>query len=79
MSRQALHFGVEEHWIAGTIIRVFNPAKTVADCFKFRNKIGVEVAIEALKESRKTKTTLDELWSAASVRGVTLTVLRSSS
>ena len=68
MSRQALHFGVEEHWIAGTIIRVFNPAKTVADCFKFRNKIGVEVAIEAPKESRKTKkASIDELWAAAKV------------
>jgi predicted transcriptional regulator of viral defense system len=68
MSGQALHFGVEEHPIAGTIIRVFNPAKTVADCFKFRNKIGVEVAIEALKESRKTKkATMDELWAAAKV------------
>jgi len=44
MSGQALDFGVEEHRIAGTIIRVFNPAKTVADCFKFRNKIGIEVA-----------------------------------
>src|ERR1700675_1716837 len=68
MSGQALHFGVEEHRIAGTIIRVFNPAKTVADCFKFRNKIGIEVAIEALKESRKTKkATMDEVWAAAKV------------
>jgi len=68
MSGQALHFGVEEHRIAGTIIRVFNPAKIVPDCFKFRNKIGVEVAIEALKESRKTKkASIDELWAAAKV------------
>jgi hypothetical protein len=37
MSGRALDFGVEEHRIAGTIIRVFNPAKTVADCLKFRN------------------------------------------
>ena len=52
----------------GTIIRVFNPAKTVADCFKFRNKVGIEVAIEALKESRKTKkATMDELSAAAKV------------
>jgi predicted transcriptional regulator of viral defense system len=68
LSGQALHFGVEEHRIAGTIIRVFNPAKTVADCFKFRNKIGIEVAIEALKESGRTKkATMDELWAAAKV------------
>jgi hypothetical protein len=62
------HFGVEEHRIAGTIVRVFNPAKTVADRFKFRNKIGIEVAIEALKESGRTKkATMDELWAAAKV------------
>jgi hypothetical protein len=47
---------------------VFNPAKTVADCFKFRNKIGIEVAIEALKEPCETKkATMDELWAAAKV------------
>jgi predicted transcriptional regulator of viral defense system len=68
MSGQALQFGSTEHKIAGTMIRVFSPAKTVADCFKFRNKIGVDVAIEALKECRRTKkATMDELWAAAKV------------
>lgn len=36
-------------------MRVFNPAKTIADCFKFRNQIGKDVAIEALKEGIRTK------------------------
>jgi predicted transcriptional regulator of viral defense system len=68
MSGRALHFGPEEHKISGTILRVFSPAKTVADCFKFRNKIGVDVAIEALKECRRMKkATMDELWEAAKV------------
>ena len=68
MSGQALHFGIKEHKIAGTMLRVFSPAKTVADCFKFRNKIGVNVAIEALKECQRTKkATMDELWAAAKV------------
>jgi predicted transcriptional regulator of viral defense system len=68
MSGQALHFGIKEHKMAGIMLRVFNPAKTVADCFKFRNKIGVDVAIEALKECRRTKkATMDELWAAAKV------------
>jgi predicted transcriptional regulator of viral defense system len=68
MSGQALQFGITEHNIAGTMIRVFSPAKTVADCFKFRNKIGVDVAIEALKECRRTKkATMDEIWAAAKV------------
>lgn len=41
--------GIEEHKIAGHQIRVYSLARTVADCFKFRNKIGVDVAREALK------------------------------
>jgi predicted transcriptional regulator of viral defense system len=43
-------------------VRVFNPAKTVADCFKFRNKIGLDVAIEALREGwRDRRFTIEEL------------------
>src|ERR1700674_6104958 len=72
MSGQALRFGIKEHRIAGAMLRVFSPAKTVADCFKFRNKIGVDVAIEALKESRRTKkATMDEIWAAARICRVT--------
>jgi predicted transcriptional regulator of viral defense system len=68
MSGPTLHFGVNEHTISGATLRVFNPAKTVADCFKFRNKIGLDVAIEALKESRRLKkVSMDELWAAAKV------------
>jgi hypothetical protein len=54
--------------VSGAVLRVFTPAKTVADCFKFRNKIGLEVAIEALKECRRSKKgTMDELWAAAKI------------
>ena len=43
-------------------MRVYNPAKTVADCFKFRNKVGLDVALEALKEGRRSRRfTADEL------------------
>jgi predicted transcriptional regulator of viral defense system len=42
--------GVEEHNVGGVRIRVYSAAKTVADCFKFRNKIGIDVAVEALKD-----------------------------
>jgi hypothetical protein len=42
------------------------PAKTIADCFKFRNQIGLDVAMEALRETlRARKATVDELWKAA--------------
>ena len=45
-SPSTLAFGVEERPIGGAVVRVFHPAKTVADCFKFRNKIGLDVALE---------------------------------
>ncbi|WP_233200268.1 hypothetical protein [Blastopirellula marina] len=49
-------------------MRVYSPAKTVADCFKYRNKIGLDVAIEALRDCRtQRKATADELWRAAKV------------
>lgn len=50
------------------IIRVYNPAKTVADCFKHRSKVGLDVAIEALKEvRRKQKASAEELWYFAKI------------
>ena len=49
-SGKALTEGVEEHIIEGVNIKVYSPAKTVADCFKYRNKIGIDIAIEALKD-----------------------------
>jgi len=67
-SPAALDLGVEEHQVEGVTIPVFTPAKTVADCFKYRNKIGLDVAIEALKESwRSRRCTMDELWKYAKV------------
>ena len=54
--------GVETHLIQGVKVRVYNPAKTVADCFKYRNKVGLDVALEALRESwRAKKVTIDQL------------------
>ncbi|MEB2284738.1 MAG: transcriptional regulator [Polyangiaceae bacterium UTPRO1] len=49
-SGEALSEGVEEHRVEGVTIRVYSAAKTVADCFKYRNKIGVDVAVEALRD-----------------------------
>src|SRR5215204_3774499 len=53
-SEAAFSSGVETHKIDGVNVRVYCPAKTVADCFKYRNKIGLDVAIEALRECRRT-------------------------
>jgi len=62
MSGEAFTSGVEEHQFEGATVRVFNVAKTVADCFKFRHKIGIDVAMEALKEYWfERRGTIDEL------------------
>ena len=47
--------GVEKHEIDGQTIQVYRPAKTIADCFKFRNIIGKEIALEALQSGLKQK------------------------
>ena len=67
-SGQALTYGAEEHRVEGVTVRVYGPAKTVADCFKYRNKIGLDVALEALRDVRQRKSVpLNQLWEAARV------------
>ena len=67
-SGQALTTNVEGHQVEKVEVRVYTPAKTVADCFKYRNKIGLDVAIEALRDCwSQKKATMDELWEAAKV------------
>ncbi len=62
-SGKALSSGIEQHEVEGVAVRVYNPAKTVADCFKYRNKIGLDVALEALRDCyRSRKCTMDDLW-----------------
>jgi predicted transcriptional regulator of viral defense system len=60
--------GIEKHRAEGVVISVYSVAKTVADCFKFRNKIGLDIAIEALKDSlRQKKTTANEIYRYAKI------------
>jgi predicted transcriptional regulator of viral defense system len=67
-SGQALESGIETHVIDGVPTRIYSLAKTIADCFKYRNKIGMDVAVEALRESwRARKCTMDELWRYAAI------------
>lgn len=67
-SKAALTEGIEEHQIDGVNMQVTNTARTIADCFKFRNKIGLDVAIEALQEAwRDNRVTMDALWHYATV------------
>jgi predicted transcriptional regulator of viral defense system len=65
-SGPAFTHGREEHRVEGVPVKVYSPAKTVADCFKFRHKIGLDVALEALRDCWKQRTaTMDELYQAA--------------
>jgi predicted transcriptional regulator of viral defense system len=65
-SGRALTFGVESHVIEGVDVRVTSKEKTVADCFKYRNKIGLDVALEALREYlRGKRRSIDALMRAA--------------
>ncbi len=67
-SPASLDFGVQEHHVDGATLRVTDVAKTVADCFKFRNKVGLDVALEALREAvHARRTTVDAIWAAAKV------------
>jgi len=68
LTEPSLSEGVEEHTVEDVPVRVYSAAKTVADCFKFRNKIGLDVAIEALKDSlRQKKATINDIYRYAKI------------
>ena len=67
-SGRAFEAGIETKVINNTQVKVYCPAKAVADCFKYRNKIGLDVALEALREGFRNKLfTMDELWEYADI------------
>jgi predicted transcriptional regulator of viral defense system len=71
-SGEALTEGIRQHRIEGVLVKICNPAKTVADCFKYRNKIGLDVAIEALRDClQNRKCTRAQLWQCAKICRVT--------
>jgi predicted transcriptional regulator of viral defense system len=62
ISQPVFDLGIEEHRIEGQTVRIYSVARTVADCFRFRNKVGLDVALEALTETwRSKRLKLDEL------------------
>jgi len=66
LTGSAFSEGIEEHDADGIAIRVYSPGKTVVDCFKFRNRIGLDVAREAILDAlQQKKTTRDEIWRLA--------------
>lgn len=76
MSDEALADGVERLNVDGIEVPVFNPARTIVDCFRFRNKIGLDVALEALRDGwSQRRFTMDDLWRHAT-RGRVANVMR---
>ena len=68
MSGAAFADGIEQLSVDGVTVPVFNAAKTVADCFKYRNKIGIDVALEALRDGwQQQKFTMDDIWRYAAL------------
>ena len=71
LSGESYRHGIQQHLLNGVMVQCYSPAKTVADCFKFRNKVGVDVAIEALRECwRERRASIDELMAAAEINRV---------
>jgi predicted transcriptional regulator of viral defense system len=66
-SGAALSEGVENHKLEGVPVRVYGIAKTVADCFKYRRKIGTDVAIEALRDGLRKRVSVDDIYRFAKV------------
>jgi predicted transcriptional regulator of viral defense system len=66
-SDAAYRAGIEEHVIDGVKVRVYSPEKTLADCFKYRNKIGMDVVLEALKLCMARRINMDKLFKYAKV------------
>ena len=76
MSDAALAEGIDRMKIDGIDVPIFNAARTIVDCFRFRNKIGLDVALEALRDGwSQRKFTLDDLWRHAT-RGRVANVMR---
>jgi predicted transcriptional regulator of viral defense system len=68
---QSFQAGIEIHTREGTEIRVYSAAKTVADCFKHRQRVGLDVALEALRDAwTQRKVSADDLWHFASLNRV---------
>lgn len=65
-SKPMLRYGIEQREVQGVTVRITSPARTVVDCFRYRNKIGIDVALEALKDVlHHQRTTVDAIMRAA--------------
>ena len=71
-SEASFSTGIEDHVLENVPVRITSTAKTIADCFKYRNKVGLDVALEALREAvRQRKCTANDIWGHAQACRVT--------
>lgn len=76
LAPKAYSAGIETHEIEGVEVKVYSVAKTVADCFYFQKTVGLDVAIEALRDAwKQRKATMDELYHFAEIRNVKNVIL----
>lgn len=75
IKQELMYLGSEEHVIEGTPIRIFSSARTIVDCFKFRGRVGLDVALEALKLGLEKGIKSDEIWFFAKQLRVNKTIL----
>ena len=67
-SRKIYEVGIQEVIMDNTSVKIYDPEKTITDCFKYRNKIGLDVALEALRDCRQErKCTNHDLWEYAKI------------
>jgi predicted transcriptional regulator of viral defense system len=74
-SNLMLRYAVETREVLGVPIHITSPARTVVDCFRYRNKVGIDVALEALRDAIRTRrATFDEIARAAEVCRITTVI-----
>ncbi len=66
-SKEAMQAGVDTHTIDGVVVRIYNPEKTLADCFKYRSRIGMDVVLEAIRTYRRKQPRLQRVLKYAKI------------
>ncbi len=68
MTGPSFKSGIATHLLGQVPVRIYDPAKTVADCFKFRSRVGLDVAVEALRNClAQRRATPSQIWSFAGI------------
>lgn len=66
-SEEAMRAGIDTHTIDGVVVRIYNPEKTLADCFKYRGKIGMDLVLESIRAYRRKQPRLQRVLKYAKI------------